>query len=280
MDNITDNTSTTTPDGPVAKKKPFYKRASGRFLLCALVLFAATSLFVSFSGKMMPGIVAGYIKAKSGYTFSVGENNTSLLAGRVDFQNVRLVNSPEFHDPRFLDIARIKAEIKLSSLLENTREYPELALDIRELVLISESNSLLQAVEKNNLVTFINAFTDEQDDAATQPADKKDKSAKDEKKTRKKFHIDKLSLKFDRFIVLVGDTSGKPAKTLIDGSGVFDVEITDVTEKNIREKILKVIERLIKSKAASSAADRLGREASALGSLLGGKKGQKGEEKK
>ncbi|MDR2980940.1 MAG: hypothetical protein LBV12_01690 [Puniceicoccales bacterium] len=235
------------------EKKPFYKKTLG----CLFVLFGGFLLFlilalalgVWIAGRSVPAIASGVIKDKAGADLVVGENNINLFAGRVDLKNIKLTNPARFHNKDFIDINQVKAEVSIPSFLTDTYHVKEVILDVKAFTFVGKGKLATEYATDNNVLDFKNAFASE--DTSPKPEEKPT-----DKKESKPIHfkIDKLVLKLDHIKAIIGDGSNSEGTLIPDTENMFELEFTDITDENIKEKVYDKIDAVLNSKGLGALA--------------------------
>lgn len=176
----------------------------GFMLMLAVVLVVAIFLAVRF---MLPGVIEGQIEDRTEFSARVGENDTSLLNGRVALGKFTITNPPSYPSSDFIVINELVADLDLDSWNAQPMVLEEVVLDLTRLSWIEDQEGVA------NLVQFVEALQ------ASLP--KTEPSEEPQKETA--LMIQKLTVRIGKIIV---QRNGSQAKEYVVD---YDKTFTDVS---------------------------------------------------
>ncbi|MFC1676028.1 AsmA family protein [Planctomycetota bacterium] len=157
-------------------KKP--KKIMRNALLTILILVVLVMVLLSVFGG---GVIKKGIETVASDTLKVGvaigDMDFSILRGRIGFQDLVIDNPPGYKHEKLLELGDARISVKIGSLLSDTVEIREIALDNVNIVIEQKS------LTTNNLSEIIEALPSEKEATEKQP----DKPAKN-------MHIGNLEL--------------------------------------------------------------------------------------
>lgn len=81
----------------------------------------------------------------TGFPLEIGSVNVGLFSGKLDVQNLKLMNPPEFHGGTFVDLPLFKVEYKTLSMLTGSPHINELVVNVEQVVLVTNEKGEVNA---------------------------------------------------------------------------------------------------------------------------------------
>ncbi len=194
-------------------------------------LFSLLFLFFLLAGTL---VVAGYfmlptyleykLEKQTGYRADLGEVNLDILEGSLEIEGAKIDNPISYPETDFLDINRIKMDLRPMSLLGERCIFQEVVIDVEQLAFVTGPAS------ENNIAGLIKALElataeDEEDEGVTEEP--------------LPFLIERLSIKLDS--IKVANYSGQ-SPSVKNHDADIDIELRDVTD--VKEIIQPLVAEL------------------------------------
>ncbi len=180
-----------------------------------LVVLLAGGLVVG-AYFMLPKYLESELEKQTGFLADFGEINTEWTECAVEIENASIKNPVSYPDSDFIDINRLKVDLRPMTLWGDRTIIQELIIDIRQLGFITDSE------KENNIAAFIKAL-DEAELAAERD------SVEEESEEPVQFLIEHLVFKVDT--IKVANYSGQSPRVRNFDDGI-QLEMRDVTDVN------------------------------------------------
>lgn len=218
-------------------------RALGRLLgfMVGLAVFLPllAALIVWAAGRFAPSILDSALLSRSGCALSVESNDTNLLLGRVRFGGLRIEGASRWQERALLSARELKVDFEPASFAgDGVRVIRELRIDVDELVILGKEDYL----NDNNLRDLIRSFSAQDASAGAEPREPA------------RFRIDRLSLSVRRVRVIAGDGTDR-RRTVVDREAGISLEVRDVDESSLGEKVWKPLASRLTGLAARVGVD-------------------------
>jgi hypothetical protein len=149
-------------------------------VLILVLIIAIVVVFNLYADKALKwGVEKGGTSALK-VSVGLGKASLSLLGGSLGLQDFAIANPPGYNNKLFLDLKNASFKVKISSLLSNVIEIPEIKLDGVNVVL--EQKDIL----RNNIQEIINNISS--GEKAPTPAEKTQQAS------GKKLHVNNLEI--------------------------------------------------------------------------------------
>ena len=148
-----------------------------------LIIILAIGLF---GGKMIKAAVEVGASNALGVPVTLGEASLSLLAGKLELEDLQVNNPPEFEHEKLLTMGRALVDVSLTSLTSDTVVIQNMIFD--EVTLVIEQKGL-----KTNLQTILDSLPEAEPEP--EPEKVPEDPAKTEEKPAKNLKIANLEIK-------------------------------------------------------------------------------------
>ncbi len=201
------------------------------FSLLFMILFMAGGLAVA-GYFLLPEYLEYRLEKKTGYRADFGDLSFNPLEGSVELTEASLENPVAYPEPEFIEINRLKIDLRPLSLLGDRYLIQELFIDIEQLGYVTNSEST------NNIAGFIMALElDEEEPKSDKQEDTdEDEGIVIEEEAPQNFLIEHLVIKLDT--LKVANYSGRSPRIREHDVDIM-VELQDVSDpKEIASPII------------------------------------------
>ncbi|HUK82464.1 MAG TPA: hypothetical protein VLZ12_07535 [Verrucomicrobiae bacterium] len=75
----------------------------------------------------------------TGFPLEIGAVNVGLLNGRLDVDNLKLMNPPEFEEKLFVDLPKLHVDYRLGSMIAGAPHINDMVINLNELVIVKNA---------------------------------------------------------------------------------------------------------------------------------------------
>jgi len=217
------------------------------FSLLFMILLMAGGLAAA-GYFLLPAYLEYQLEKKTGYRADFGNLSINLFEGSLEITEASLKNPVAYPEPDFIDIKRVKIDLRPLSLLGERCIIQEFSIEIRQLGYVTTSDS------ENNITGFIRTL--DLDDEAPQSKEKREEEEIKEEPFQ--FLIERLVIKLDT--VKVANYSGRSPRLsnhdvdiLVNLSDVSDTRqiirplVSELSSFGLSFMVKNVVESLIQA---------------------------------
>lgn len=189
--------------------KKFLTRVVLVFVVLLVILFLARNFIAR------KAVEVGVTKL-TGFPLQIGSVNVSLFSGKLEVQNLKLINPPEFHGGIFVDMPDFKVDYRTLSMLSGAPHVNEVVVNVEQVVLVKNEKG-----ESNDKVLQAKVSP------PAKATPKETEKPKDGKKA--KYQVDLVQVHMGT-IIKRSYANGRPSDTKLTLNR--DTEIKNVTESS------------------------------------------------
>ncbi len=198
------------------------------FSLLFLVLLLAGALAVA-GYFMLPAYLEYKLEKQTGFRADFGNISLHLKEGALEIRDAKIENPVSYPETVFIDIHRIKVDLRPMSILGERCIFQEVLVEINQVAYVTGSDS------ENNIAAFIKAF-----ETATEDGDEAEEVV-EEGEEPYQFLIERLSIKVDS--IKVANYSGQSPREQNHDVNI-EIELRDVAD--VKEIIQPLMAELSK----------------------------------
>jgi hypothetical protein len=197
-------------------------------------------------GRTAPQILNSVLSAKADSSFICEINQSNLILGNLDLQDVKISSPSRWKENQFLSIKKIKCELNpLTFIFGGGRHFKNVELDIDKIVLVG-SRDYMKDNNAQDILKGLKSRPPENANAPTSSTEPADSPPK------KPFKIDNLRLRVGQIVVIVeGDKTA--TETVVNNNFNFVFEAKDITEKNYEKLVSFPLGAKVLTKASTLA---------------------------
>jgi len=192
------------------------KKILVRILAVLVVLVVAAFLFRNFIARK--AVEVG-VKQVTGFPLEIGSVDLGVFGGRLEVQNLKLMNPPEFPEKAFVDLPLFKVDYHTLSMLSGSPHIKEVDVNVAEVVLVKNAKGESNAQVLQAKVTPASS-------GSSQPEG--DKSPKTEPSGSVRYRVDLVRVHIGTVRILDYSKGNKPTEKKITLNK--DVVFKDVDE--------------------------------------------------
>jgi hypothetical protein len=223
------------------------RRVSSLIFGVTLFIFITSLIGLYVLGRTAPQILDSVLKAKADSGFVCEINQSNLILGNLDLQNIKISSPGRWRETQFLSIKKIKCELNpLTFIFGGSRHFKNVELDIEKIVLVG-SRDYMKDNNAQDILKGLKSHPPENIPAPTSPSTEPVDSP-----PKKPFKIDNLRLRVGQIVVIVeGDKTA--TETVVNNNFNFVFEAKDITEKNYEKLVSFPLGAKVLTKASTLA---------------------------